>query len=339
MIREQLEEQEVSILKPYAQLVSQSRGRAVHEEEHAYRTAYQRDRDRIIHTKAFRRLEGKTQVFLSGKGDHFRSRLTHTLEVTQISRIVARALFLNEDLTEAIALSHDLGHTPFGHAGEVVLNDIYPGGFKHFEQSLRIVDILESTDSQQGLNLTHEVRDGILRHSTGKVILLDRPGETAQTLEGQVMSICDAIAYINHDIDDALRAGVISLDDLPSEAISRLGQSASDRINTMVGGLIAGSQDGTISIPPDIREATNQLRDYLYSELYPSEPIRHEVDKAKRVITELFTHMTQDPEPFIANHPTDESIERKVLDTIASMTDHYALQLYQTLFFPETPES
>lgn len=336
MIRDQLESQEAAILKPYAKRVSESKGRAIPEEEHAYRTAYQRDRDRIIHTKAFRRLNGKTQVFLSGKGDHFRTRLSHTLEVTQISRTVARALSLNEDLTEAIALAHDLGHTPFGHAGETVLNDIFSEGFKHFEQSLRVVDILESTTSRQGLNLTHEVRDGIVHHSTGKVMLLGRPGATAETLEGQVMSICDAIAYINHDIDDALRAGVIDREDLPSEAIAQLGQSASDRIESMVSALIEGSQDGRIAMTEEVRLATNQLRDYLYTQVYPSKAILQEVDKAKRVITDLFTHMTQNPETFIASHPTDDSVERKVIDTIASMTDHYALQLYQSLFFPET---
>lgn len=334
-IREKIELHEKQLLDPAAALSADTLGRLEQEEEHEYRTAYQRDRDRILHTKSFRRLKGKTQVFLAPKGDHYRNRLTHTLEVAQISRTVTRALFLNEDLTEAIALGHDLGHTPFGHAGESVLNEITVDGFRHYQQSLRVVDILESTTTRRGLNLTHEVRDGILNHSTGKVLLLGRKGQTASTLEGQILSICDAIAYINHDIDDALRADLIKREDLPQEAINVLGNYASERINTMVGGLIHGSQSGSISIEDDIRSATNILRDYLYNDVYPSIPIAQEVDKAKRVVHEIYDHLIKHPEPYIDYHPTDDSTEQKVVDTIASMTDRYALDLYQKLFFPD----
>jgi len=338
-IREKLEQHERQLLDPSAAFSSDTQGRVEPEDEHEYRTAYQRDRDRILHTKSFRRLKGKTQVFLAPKGDHYRTRLTHTLEVAQISRTVARALFLNEDLTEAIALGHDLGHTPFGHAGEAILNKIAPGGFRHYQQSLRVVDILESTATRRGLNLTHEVRDGILNHSTGKVLLRGRKGQTASTLEGQVLSICDAIAYINHDIDDALRATLIKREDLPKKAIETLGTSASERINTMVGGLIHGSQSGTIAIETDIRDATNALRDYLYQEVYPSTPIAQEVEKAKRIILEIYDHIIRNPDSYIAYHPTDDPVEQKVVDTIASMTDRYALDLYQKLFFPDAPSA
>ncbi|MBN4046821.1 deoxyguanosinetriphosphate triphosphohydrolase [bacterium AH-315-P07] len=338
-IREKIEEQEKVVLSSAAAFASETKGRAEAEDEHEYRTAYQRDRDRILHTKSFRRLKGKTQVFLAPKGDHYRTRLTHTLEVAQISRTVARALFLNEDLTEAIALGHDLGHTPFGHAGESVLNEIASHGFRHYEQSLRVVDVLESTTSRQGLNLTYEVRDGIAKHSTGKVILLGRQGDVAETLEGRVLSVCDAIAYINHDIDDAIRANVIKREDLPCEAVALLGESASKRINTMVGGLIRGSVDGAISMEDDIRDATNALRDYLYTKVYPGPMISQEVEKAKRVIHELYAHITAQPDSFIEYHPTDDSIETKVIDTIAGMTDQYALELYQKLFFPDSYSS
>jgi dGTPase len=335
-IRERLESTERSSLSPHAALASESKGRPTPEEEHPYRTAYQRDRDRILHSKAFRRLKGKTQVFLAPKGDHYRTRLTHTLEVAQISRTAARALFLNEDLTEAIALGHDLGHTPFGHAGESMLNEIYPGGFRHFEQSLRVVDKLESRSKRQGLNLTQEVRDGILFHSKGKVVLLGRDGEKASTLEGQVMSVCDAIAYINHDIDDAIRAGVITLNDLPRDAIALVGDAPSKRISTMVDGLIAGSSDGVIDITADVKDAINALRDYLYANVYPSDAINHEIGKAKKILVELYGYLMEHPAGRVADYPEEDDLERRVVDVIAGMTDHYALELYQQLFFPES---
>ncbi|MDZ4383508.1 MAG: deoxyguanosinetriphosphate triphosphohydrolase, partial [Thermodesulfovibrionia bacterium] len=237
-IREQTEEIERKTFHPKACLSSQSKGRLKPEKEGDIRTCFQRDRDRIIHSKAFRRLKHKTQVFLAPKGDHYRTRLTHTLEVSQIARTIARALRLNEDLTEAIALGHDLGHTPFGHAGEDVLREIYPGGFEHYEQSLRVVDVLERNG--QGLNLTHEVRDGILKHSKGKGKIFSKQGEI-MTLEGGVVRISDIIAYVNHDLDDAMRAGVLKKSDIPQEFF-KIGESHSKRINTLVRDVIYTSQ-------------------------------------------------------------------------------------------------
>ena len=217
-LREQFEQRERQTLAPYAAFAAESRGRQRFEAEHDHRTAYQRDRDRILHSKSFRRLKHKTQVFLAPEGDHYRTRLTHTLEAAQIARTVARALFVNEDLTEAIALGHDLGHTPFGHAGESVLNEKYAEGFRHAEQSLRVVDVLEVSSHGAGLNLTYEVRDGILNHSKGRDVLAGKSGQRASTLEGMIVSVCDAVAYINHDIDDAVRAGLIAVNDLPKAA-------------------------------------------------------------------------------------------------------------------------
>jgi len=335
-LREHLEERERRTLSPYACLAAESRGRVRPEQEHEYRTAFQLDRDRILHTKAFRRLKHKTQVFLAPEGDHYRTRLTHTLEVAQIARTAARALFLNEDLTEAIALGHDLGHTPFGHAGEFVLNEVYEPGFLHFEQSLRVVDKLESTRHGLGLNLTHEVRDGILNHSRGKAVLQGRAVKSAETLEGQVLSVSDAIAYINHDIDDAIRAGLITVEDLPRGPIEVLGRTSSERINTMVIGLIQGSQDGRVDMVPDIREATWELRSYLYKNLYPCPPIKREIDKAKKVLRELYYHLLEHPTPESSAGDPNDSLERRTVDFLAGMSDQYALQLYETVFFPSS---
>lgn len=335
-IREQIEAREREVLSPHATLAAETRGRQRPEQEHAYRTAFQRDRDRILHSKSFRRLKGKTQVFLAPEGDHYRTRLTHTLEVAQITRTVARALFLNEDLAEAIALGHDLGHTPFGHAGESVLNEMYGEGFRHFEQSLRVVDLLESTRHGAGLNLTEEVRDGILYHSKGKVVLQGRTGQTASTLEGRIMSVCDAIAYINHDIDDALRAGIIGLDALPQDALGVLGRTTSERINGMVGGLIEGTQSGKIGITQEVMDAMNALRDYLYRQVYPCAPIRREIEKAEKILRELYRRLLAEPDVIPLARRTGDTQERAVVDTLAGMTDHYALQLYQQLFFPKS---
>lgn len=334
-IRESLEQREREALSPYAMLAAESQGRDEPEEEHDYRTAFQRDRDRILHCKAFRRLKGKTQVFLAPVGDHYRTRLTHTLEVAQISRTAARALYLNEDLVEAIALAHDLGHTPFGHAGEAALNETYPGGFRHFEQSLRVVELLESTRRGRGLNLTHEVRNGIALHSKGKSILLGRSGEVASTLEGRIVSVCDAIAYINHDIDDAVRAGVITLDALPQDALGVLGHNSSERINTMVIALIEASKEGEIAIISEVREAMNALRDYLYTELYPSESIRSKVQKAVKLLQELYAYLLEHPGELVPDLVPDDTLDRRVVDFLAGMTDQYALRLYKDLFFPE----
>lgn len=333
-IRETLEARERATLSSRATLAAASRGRAEAEAEEPYRTCFQRDRDRILHTKAFRRLKRKTQVFLAPKGDHFRTRLTHTLEVAQISRTVARALFLNEDLTEAIALGHDLGHTPFGHAGEAVLNAVLPGGFRHFEQSLRVVDKLEHRASGQGLNLTWEVRDGILYHSKGKAVLQRRQAEGPNTPEGQVVSVCDAIAYINHDIDDAIRAGVIALEDLPKDAIAFLGRSTSERIGKMVTGLIEGTGDGPFGITPEVLAGMNALRDYMYREVYPCPAIDNEVSRAKKLLHELFQHLLKHPTDEILHGDPADSPERRTADFVAGMTDEYAFELYTRLLLP-----
>lgn len=334
-VRAQLEAREADQLSPFAARSSESKGRAVPEEEDAYRTVYQRDRDRILHTKAFRRLKRKTQVFLAPTGDHFRTRLTHTLEVAQISRTVSRVLFLNEDLTEAIALGHDLGHTPFGHAGEAVLNEVYAPGFFHFEQSLRVVDKLERRHAGLGLNLTHEVRDGILYHSKGKAVLQGRATDGPNTLEGGVVSVCDAIAYINHDIDDAIRAGVIATEDLPRDALAVLGDHTSSRIDAMVVGIIMGSQEGKLGIVPEILEAMNVLRDFMYTQVYPCEAIDREIRKAKKILRELYYYLLEEPNEEIIHGLEGDSLERRTVDFAAGMTDEFALQLYQRLFFPK----
>lgn len=329
-----LEARETQYLSPQAAFAMNTKGRISYEEEDPYRTAYQRDRDRILHTKAFRRLKQKTQVFLSPEGDHFRTRLTHTLEVTQIARTVARALGLNEDLTEAIGLGHDLGHTPFGHAGESVLNEVVSGGFRHFEQSLRVVDKLERRGELRGLNLTWEVRDGIRYHSQGKALLYGSTSEGPNTLEGAIVSISDAIAYINHDIDDAIRAGIIQIGDLPKGAIQSLGQSTSQRIDGMVVGMIEGSKDGKVGILPEVLEPMNSLRDYLYQNIYPCEAIDGEIRKAKKVLRELYGYLLENPEPVLLSTDTDEPLERRVVDFLAGMTDDYAIRLHQSIFMP-----
>ncbi len=333
-VREWLEEREAAWLSPRAQLVANSQGRMEPEVEDCNRTAYQRDRDRILHTKAFRRLKRKTQVFLAPLGDHYRTRLTHTLEVTQIARTVVRALRLNEDLVEAIALGHDLGHTPFGHAGERVLNEVCSTGFHHFEQSLRVVDKLESRSVGRGLNLTHEVRDGILHHSRGKAILQGKRAAGPNTLEGQVMSICDAVAYMNHDIDDAIRAGILSADALPKEPIRALGSRTSERIDRMVTALIDGSGGDAIGFANGILEPFNELRDFLFREVYPCEAITQEMDRASKVLRELYHHLLAHPVEEILKADESDSIERRTVDFVAGMTDEYAMNLYQRLLLP-----
>lgn len=338
-LREHLEDRERKTLSRHATCAADSKGRERPEEEHGYRTAFQRDRDRILHTKAFRRLTRKTQVFLAPEGDHYRTRLTHTLEVTQIARTVARALNLNEDLTEAIALGHDLGHTPFGHAGEHVLNRMYKDGFRHYEQSLRVVDKLEETRHGRGLNLTHEVRDGILNHSKGRSILLGRTGQRPSTLEGEVMSVCDAIAYINHDMDDAIRAGIITIDDFPVEAIDLLGRTMSQRINTMVDALIECSQEGAIAMRKDVLDATDALRAFLYRDVYPSPPIDTEIARAKKILRELYEHLVENPIEDVLRLDSSDSLERRTVDFIAGMTDQFALNLYRRLFFPKAMQA
>ena len=331
-----LERRERQFLSPRAAFSDASRGRRVPIEECAYRTRFQRDRDRIIHSKSFRRLKHKTQVFLSPSGDHHRTRLTHTLEVAQIARTASRALCLNEDLTEAIALGHDLGHTPFGHAGESVLNELFPGGFAHNEQSLRIVDELENG---AGLNLTFEVRDGILNHSKGAADIFD-PARVSRpaTLEGEVVRICDSIAYINHDIDDAIRSDLITEAALPAECVLVLGDTPSRRIHTMVAGVVDSSRDGEIRMSPEALDATNALRNYLYENVYPRHEIQDSINKAKRMLREIYLYLVDNPKAFLETRPPEtsgESIERLVVDFLAGMTDRYALDFYEKHFLPK----
>jgi len=326
-IRLHTEEVERQILSPLACLSSSSRGRLKPEEECSVRTAFQRDRDRIVHSKSYRRLKHKTQVFIIPEGDHYRTRLTHTMEVAQIARTIARALRLNEDLAEAIALGHDLGHTPFGHAGEKALNDIFEPGFKHNEQSLRVVDHLEGG---RGLNLTWEVRDGILNH-TGPV----RPS----TLEGQIVKISDRVAYINHDIDDAIRGGVLKEDQIPAECREILGKEHRNRINTMVLDLIHSnrSEADEIKMSPSIQEVTDKLRNFMFQYVYIGSEAKREETKACHVVQHLFSHFKEHPELFPVEYFRrigPDSTDRVVCDYIAGMTDNFAIRIYQRYFLP-----
>jgi dGTPase len=319
-IREQQEEWEVRHLSPRAARSGASRGRRRPEAPCPIRTEFQRDRDRIIHSKAFRRLKHKTQVFIAPEGDHFRTRLTHTLEVAQIARTIARALRLNEDLTEAIALGHDLGHTPFGHAGEEALNQVYPPGFRHNEQSLRVVEVLED------LNLTWEVRDGILCHTGDQ-----RP----QTLEGEIVRLADRIAYINHDIDDALRGGVLTEQDLPQDCLVVLGRDHRSRINTMVTDVILQGAEGGIRMSPEVARATDRLREFLFARVYVGSRAKAEEGKAKSLVQQLYFHYTRHPEQIPTGPGSPEADPaRRAVDYIAGMTDTYAVNRYLALFVP-----
>ncbi|MGE5630117.1 MAG: deoxyguanosinetriphosphate triphosphohydrolase [Caulobacteraceae bacterium] len=325
-IREITENLERQNLSEYAVLSAESKGRLVEEEKCEIRTDFQRDRDRIIHSKAFRRLKHKTQVFIAPEGDHYRTRLTHTLEVSQIARTIARALRLNEDLTEAIALGHDLGHTPFGHAGERVLNELHPGGFKHNEQSLRVVDILEGGT---GLNLTYEVRDGILKH-TGS--------EEAETLEGRIVAISDRIAYINHDIDDALRGGIIDISSIPDNCLNVLGYTHKNRINAMIFDIINESlgKNG-IFMSENTRKATDDLRNFMFDKVYIGSKAKVEEKKTRNIIIELYHYYLEHPEELPAEYfNAQEGIEqdRGVCDYIAGMSDSFAINTFTRLFIP-----
>jgi dGTPase len=338
-IREQTEEIERKILHPKACLSSQSRGRSKPEKEGEIRTCFQRDRDRIIHSKAFRRLKHKTQVFLAPKGDHYRTRLTHVLEVSQIARTIAKALRLNEDLTEAIALGHDLGHTPFGHAGEDILREIHPGGFDHYKQSLRVVDFLEKDG--EGLNLTHEVRNGILKHSKGKgLIIPETKSDRADTFEGQVVRVSDLIAYVNHDLDDALRAGVMKRSDIPKNIIKTLGDTHAKRIDTMVKDVIYQSallDLEAIMMSDAILASTTMLRDFLYKRVYESDKIIREFKKAQKILRDLYAYYLEHMEEVFVDIPKEEKLNkhRMVCDFIAGMTDRFALMTYERLFLPQ----
>lgn len=339
-IRLLLEQRENDNLSPFACRSSQSAGRQRPDDPCSVRTAFQHDRDRILHSKSFRRLKYKTQVFLAPEGDHYRTRLTHTLEVSQVARTVARALALNEDLTEAIALGHDLGHTPFGHAGERMLDELIPGGFRHVRQSLRVVEVLEKDG--QGLNLTAEVRDGILKHSKGRGPLLGtRPEILATTLEGRIVRLADILAYVNHDVDDAVRAGLISIGDIPSAIVGVLGTTHSRRIDTMVRDMIGASlRTGgeRILFSEPIAEAITALRDWLFTHVYRAPSVHGEFVKASRVVRELFHYFMEHEQALLEHggrrYPGD-SLEVSVVDFIAGMTDRFALNLYQRLFLPQ----
>jgi dGTPase len=335
-IRQISEEREES-LSPQAVRSKLSRGRLKYEEPCPVRTAFQRDRDRIIHSKSFRRLKHKTQVFIAPLGDHYVTRLTHTLEVSQIARTIARALNLNEDLTEAIALGHDLGHTPFGHAGEDVLNELYEPGFRHNEQSLRIVDFLEKDG--RGLNLSWEVRDGILHHSkTGVENILGEDWGEVNTLEGEIVKIADTVAYINHDIGDAIRASIINEGDLPLAAIKVLGLSHSQRINTMVCDIIENSWEvrncdiikerPAIKMSLQVVSAANMLRDFLFERVYNLHSTQQETEKAREVIRYLYRYFNEHEDRLPAEYRLhSDTTERRVVDYIAGMTDQYAMRL------------
>lgn len=330
-IREMAEEREYEVLSPYAAHAGDSKGRDREEPQCDIRTVYQRDRDRILHSKSFRRLAHKTQVFIAPMGDHYRTRLTHTLEVSQLSRTIAKALRLNDDLCDAIALGHDLGHTPFGHTGERVLNEICPLGFAHFKQSIRVVEVLEKNG--EGLNLTWEVRDGILNHRTS--------GHPS-TLEGQIVRFCDKIAYINHDIDDAERAGILSEEDIPRTYREILGGSTRDRLNTLIHDVIYSSLDrADIRMSPGIEEAMMELRKFMFDHVYLNSVAKTEEGKVSRMITMLYQyyekHVNEMPQEYI------DLIEKKgqpeprvVCDYISGMTDQYSISKFRELFVPQS---
>ena len=329
-IREEQEKREHLIFSPYASFSDESRGRDRDEEPCPMRTIYQRDRDRIIHCKTFRRLKHKTQVFLAPEGDHYRTRLTHTLEVAQIARSIARALNLNEDLTEAIALGHDLGHTPFGHAGERTLNSLCPLGFAHYKQSIRVVEFLEKDG--QGLNLTWEVRDGILNHRTSG---------NPSTLEGKAVRLSDKIAYINHDIDDGIRAGILKESDIPSEYTDVLGNSTKERLNTMISDIIMnsiGKNDLVMSEP--VRKAMTELRKFMFESLYLNPTAKSEEAKADKLITELYRYYVANTDKLPDTYKRfitefDERPEQVVCDYIAGMSDQYSISKFQEIFVPK----
>ncbi len=325
-IREVSERCERMMLCENAAFSSDTKGRLRFEEKCELRTDFQRDRDRIIHSKAFRRLKHKTQVFLSPESDHYRTRLTHTLEVSQIARTVARAMRMNEDLTEAIALGHDLGHTPFGHAGERALNELCDGGFTHFEQSVRVCEKLER--SGRGLNLTYEVLDGILHHTRG---------EWASTVEGKIVRVCDRVAYINHDIDDAVRAGVLSEDELPREAVELLGNNKSKRIDTLVRSIINNS-DTDIKMEPDIERCYDMLHKFLFASVYSNPKAKSEETKVKDIVEGLFEFFIKNPDRLSAECKMiyeAEGAQRAAADYIAGMTDHYAVLSYSDIYIPK----
>ena len=332
-IRESMEQRERELLNPFASHSADTRGRDRPEEECDVRTAYQRDRDRILHCKAFRRMKDKTQVFLAPQGDHYRTRLTHTLEVSQIARTIAKALRLNEDLVEAIALGHDLGHTPFGHAGERALDQIHPGGFAHYKQSVRVVEVLEKNGN--GLNLTWEVRDGIRNHRTSG---------NPTTLEGQVVRFSDKIAYIHHDMDDAQRAGIITEDDIPITMRTFLGYTTRERLNTFVHNIIENSMDkDSISMSPDVFEAMMELRALMFRNVYENPVAKKEEDKAAKMLTKLYEYYIEHPDAMSREYRElteyrGVSKGQAVCDYISGMTDQYSMEKFREIYIPKAWE-
>ena len=328
-IREKQEQTEMELLSPYATQSIRTKGRKKPEVECEIRTCFQRDRDRIVHCKAFRRLKDKTQVFLSPVGDHYRTRLMHTLEVSQNARTIARALDLNETLTEAIALGHDLGHTPFGHAGEQALNEICPFGFAHFEQSVRVVELLEKNG--KGLNLTWEVRDGIRNHRTS--------GHPS-TLEGKIVRLSDKIAYINHDIDDALRAGILKEADVPAEYREVLGDTIRERLNALIHDIVIHSQGkDDIVMSPEMEKAMRGMRNFLFENVYHNPLAKREEKKVRHLLQELYQYYIEHPlelsEEYLNLMDAGQEKERVVCDYIAGMTDQYAMQAFADLYIPK----
>ncbi len=327
-VRERIEAAERQLLSEYASLSSESRGRLTFEEPCPIRTAFQRDRDRVVHCQSFRRLKHKTQVYLAPEGDHYRTRLTHTLEVSQIARTIARALRVNEDLTEAISLAHDLGHTPFGHAGERALNDVAVGGFRHYEQGLRVVDKLEKNG--RGLNLTEEVRNGILCHTKGT---------EAFTIEGRIVRLADHIAYINHDIDDSIHAGVLSESDIPKDISSVLGNRSTRRITKMIASVIENSEGDRLAFSPEVQKAYDDLLEFLFANIYRNPTVKSEESKAESMIKYLFEYYLLEteriPEQYLSVRE-QEGDERAITDYIASMSDHYATGIFMGLTVPRS---
>ncbi len=324
-VREEIQRAEHQLLAPWAAFSDETRGRARPETECDLRTPYQRDRDRVVHCKSFRRLKHKTQVFLSPEGDHYRTRLTHTLEVSQIARTIARALRLNEDLTEAVSLAHDLGHTPFGHAGERALDAVTPGGFRHYEQSVRVVERLEKDG--KGLNLTAEVLDGIRCHTTG---------QEAATAEGRIIRWADKIAYFNHDIDDAIRAGVLREEGIPKEITDVLGTSKTRRITTLIRSIVDASREGVIAMDPAVLNAYNALGDFLFEAVYRNEVAKSEERKVPFLVEALYKHFSNpdhlpDSMKQIAE---EEGPQRAAADYVAGMTDHFAVACFEELYIP-----
>ena len=330
IVREQLEAMEREFLSPYATLSENSRGRLRDEPQCDIRPVFQRDRDRIIHSKSFRRLKDKTQVFLTPEGDHYRTRLTHTLEVSQNARTIAKALRLNEELVEAIALGHDLGHTPFGHAGERALNRVCSLGFEHNIQSVRTVDVLEKDG--QGLNLTIEVRDGILNHQTSSMPF---------TLEGKIVRLSDKIAYIHHDMDDAIRGGIVKDSDVPKEIGEVLGYTTRERLDSFIHDIVSysiGKDD--VSMSPEVAEALKKMRNFMFESVYQSPIAKAEEHKAEALVETLFLHYIKHKDQLPAEYLTlldkGENLERVVCDYVGAMTDHYAIAQYEELYIPKS---